>query len=290
MSTYDYAENSSGAKTEQEQSNKKVKRFIVIRPTALAEPPHPLLGIPKNLPPDSKGVVVYETEDFDWLNAHILDGGFKEVISNAQGMTMSVKKGQVRGDDTLFIIHYWKDGVCYDVTLTQNEIFSQNKVRPAIFAACGNCFDVMEKEDWITNCKEMYRDAVNKGDVGLNEFFASPIYVDFFNFIEHATPVLNREDILVESNDSVWYDEATNEIRPHYNQIKPLLDKYSGTTIENLVGILADVRAGNSKQEWIGKGGSKKKVSVWRINPDRFVEFMNGVRIEQQKRTDGGKL
>lgn len=290
MSTDEYAKNSSGAKTEQEQSNKKVKRFIVIRPTALVEPPHPTVGIPRNLPPDSKGFVVYETEDFDWLNAHILDGGFKEVVSNGQTMTMSVKKGQVRGDDTLFILHYWNDGVCYDVTITQNEIFSQNKVRPAIFAACGNCFDAMEKEDWVTICKEMYRDAVNRGDVGLNEFYASPIYVDFFNFIEQAIPVLNSEDVVAESNDSVWYDEATNEIRPQYNQIKPLLDKFTGTTIKDLVGILADVRVGNTKQESIGKGGSKKKVSVWRIIPDRFVEFMNRVRIEQQKRAVGGKL
>ncbi len=139
----------------QEASERETIMFTPVKPEYLDAPPYSSGGFPPPKPKkeDRKGNTTYQSTDLEWVRAHIEDGTFTEVVDTGGlengEMSFSVKKGVIRGDETLFIIHYCHCGKCHDITVTEKEILILTKVRQAIFAACGGVPNLIPKEDWV---------------------------------------------------------------------------------------------------------------------------------------------
>ncbi len=277
--------NDNGTETKQEQPCSQIIRFRVLKLSGLTTAPHPTKEV-GNLPPDSKGNVIYETEDIEWFETH-RDRGELEELLDAGGVDgdkkISVKTGAVEGDETTFIMKIWNVGKEYSVPIPDKDILSLQKVRAKVFGVSGFMLPKMTNEEWQSECKNLYADARRRNDVSVTEFHELPLVLDFINYIEGATPVLDKNDLSLERGNVVWYDAASNQIRPLRKHFDDLITTTPGMTASRYAKLIKSLRIRDSdgnllEADQVHLGKENKKYAYWIVNPEMFPNFMGRVR------------
>lgn len=262
----------------QEQSCKNIRRFIVIKPAAIAEAPFPT-GSVRALPPDSRGVVVYETDDIVWFESHVKKGDFREEseCGRADGeMYIHVEKGAVEGDDTIFKVFVWNGGILYSVLVLDKDMLSLPKVRAKVFGVSGYMIPKMSKDEWNDYCNNMYKKAVQQNAITIAEMDDLPSYLEFVNYIENARPVLNEKELELEGRDVILYDVGTQEIRALRKHFEEMITITPGMTYAKFKKILKKLIKRNADQ--VHLGADNRKYAIWILKPEMFPKLMSRVK------------